>query len=279
MRINQLLRSDSSVTPLTMRNWQTDPGSARADAFVPELLAAAGRLAASGRADSATSRAAALLGEWDRRYTRENRRAILFERVMGALTGSVWDELILPTRRNDSSARAVGYPEEMVLLGLLRDSSAAWWDDTRTAPVERRDEIVGAALRTGLASAIRDFGPPESDGWLWSRAHSANLFHLLRIPALSALGHPVQGGASTLGPSSGRGTFGASWRMVVELGDEVTALGTYPGGQSGNPASRHYLDRLPLWLEGELAPVLFPSTPADLPADRVRAMLLLEGGR
>ena len=279
MRINQLLRGDSSVTPLTMRRWQTDPGSARADALVPELLAAAGRLAASGRADSAASRAAALLGEWDRRYTRENRRAILFERVMGALTGSVWDELIPLPQRDDSAARAVAYPEEMVLLGLLRDSSSAWWDDTRTAPVERRDEIVGAALRTGLGSAIRDFGPPESDGWLWSRAHSANLFHLLRLPALSALGVPVQGGASTLGPSPGRGTHGASWRMVVELGDTVSAWGTYPGGQSGNPASRHYLDRLPLWLAGELAPVLFPRKPGDLPADRVRAVLSLRGGR
>ncbi|HSE53795.1 MAG TPA: penicillin acylase family protein, partial [Gemmatimonadales bacterium] len=279
MRINQLLRGDSSVTPQTMRSWQTDPGSARADAFVPELLAAAGRLSAAGRADSATSQAAALLGEWDRRYTRENRRAILFERVMGALTGSVWDELIPLERRNDSAARAVAYPEEMVLLGLLRDSAAAWWDDTRTARVERRDEIVGAALRTGLGSAIRDFGPPESDGWLWSRAHSANLFHLLRLPSLSALGRPVQGGASTLGPSPGRGTHGASWRMVVELGDTVTAWGTYPGGQSGNPASAHYLDRLPLWLAGELSPVLFPRTPEEIPADRLRAVLTLRGGR
>ena len=279
LRINQLLRGDSSVTPVTMGRWQTDPGSARADAFVPELLAAAGRLALAGRTDSATSRAAALLGEWDRRYTRENRRAILFERVMGALTGRVWDELIPPAQRNDSAARAVAYPEEMVLLGLLRDSSAAWWDDTRTAQVERRDEIVGAALQTGLGSAIRDFGPPESDGWLWSRAHSANLFHLLRLPALSALGLPVQGGASTLGPSPGRGIHGASWRMVVELGDTVSGWGTYPGGQSGNPASAHYLDRLPLWLRGELAPVLFPRAPGDIPDDRLRAVLSFRGPR
>jgi penicillin amidase len=67
--------------------------------------------------------------------------------------------------------------------------------------------------------------------------------------------------------------------MVVELGDTVSGWGTYPGGQSGNPASQHYLDRLPLWLAGELAPVLFPRKPGDLPADRVRAVLLLEGGR
>jgi len=66
---------------------------------------------------------------------------------------------------------------------------------------------------------------------------------------------------------------------VVELGDEVSGRGTYPGGQSGNPASRHYLDRLPLWLEGELAPVLFPRTPEEIPADRLRAVLTLRSGR
>ena len=67
------------------------------------------------------------------------------------------------------------------------------------------------------------------------------------MPALSALNLPVQGGTSTLSPSPGRGTHGPSWRMLVELGPEVHAWGTYPGGQSGNPASRWYLDRVPRW--------------------------------
>lgn len=278
MRINEILRADSGVTPESMRRYQTDPGSSRADAFVPAFLAAAERLAAAGRTDSALRRAAGLLAEWDRRYTRENRRAVLFDRAMVELTRSVWDELIPPAERNAPAARAVAYPEEMVLLELLADSSSGWWDRVGTRDVERRDDILAAALRTSLASAQKDLGPPEGDEWLWGRAHHANVFHILRLPALSALELPVQGGPSTLSPSPGRGTHGASWRMVVELGPEVRAWGTYPGGQSGNPASPLYLDRLPGWLAGTLDPVLFPRSIEELPPARVRSSLSLRGG-
>ena len=54
--------------------------------------------------------------------------------------------------------------------------------------------------------------------------------------------------------------------MVVELGPEVRAWGTYPGGQSGNPASSRYDDRLTQWTQGKLAPLRFPRSAADLPA-------------
>lgn len=268
MRINQLLRADSSVTPDAMRRFQTDPGSPRADAYVPALLAAA-----KGRPELGT--AAALLAEWDRRYTKDNRRAVLFEAAMREIPRLLWDELIPASARADTSAAPVAYPAEAVTLQLLEDSGSVWWDDRRTPSRETRDDILSTALRRGLARAVAEFGPAEGDGWVWSRAHHANIYHLLRMPSLSALGLPVQSGPSTLSPSSGRGTSGASWRMVVELGPEVRAWGTYPGGQSGNPASPWYLDRIPQWVGGELDSLLFPKSAADLPAARVRARLTL----
>jgi penicillin amidase len=97
------------------------------------------------------------------------------------------------------------------------------------------------------------------------------------LPALSALDLPIQGGPSTLNPSSGEGGFGASWRMVVELGPEVRGWGTYPGGQSGNPASARYLDRLPRWEAGALDSLRFPREPEDI-AGRSAAVLDLEPG-
>ena len=76
----------------------------------------------------------------------------------------------------------------------------------------------------------------------------------------------MQGGQSTLNPFSGSGSFGPSWRMVVELGPEVRGWGTYPGGQSGNPASSRYADRIGQWSDGELDTLLLPRTPAGLGA-------------
>jgi penicillin amidase len=275
MRINQLLRADSAVTPDAMRGFQTDPGSARADAFVPVFLAAAAALQKAGRSDDTLRRAASLLSEWDRRYTRDNRRAVLFEAAMTALPRLLLDELI-PTSA-DSAEGPVVLPQDAVLLEMIADSSNAWWDDRRTPAVEGRNETLARALKAGLASARREFGPPEGDGWLWSNAHHANIYHLLRLPALSALNLAVQGGPSTLNPSPGKGTHGPSWRMVVELGPDVHAWGTYPGGQSGNPASHWYMDRVPHWMAGELDTLLFPARPADLPSSRVRERLTLTG--
>jgi penicillin amidase len=39
--------------------------------------------------------------------------------------------------------------------------------------------------------------------------------------------------------------------MIVLLGKTPEAYGTYPGGQSGNPASPFYKNRISTWAKGE----------------------------
>jgi penicillin amidase len=67
--------------------------------------------------------------------------------------------------------------------------------------------------------------------------------------------------------------------MVVEMGPEVHAWGTFPGGQSGNPFSPRYDDHLAFWQRGELQPLVFPHTSADLPAASISATLTLGPAR
>jgi penicillin amidase len=274
MRINALLRQDSAVTPDAMRRYQTDPGNARADFFVAVLLSAA---AAMTPTDDTLRTAARLLADWDRRYTRENERAVLFEAAMDALADVVWDELIAPG--DSSPPRGNAAPSAAVLASLVHDSTSVWWDDRRTPERETRNVLLARSLRTGYLTAVRAHGTVEAGGWRWERIRMANINHTLRIPALSALSIPVQGGNGNLNPSSGNGAHGASWRMVVELGDPVTAAAIYPGGQSGNPASRRYTDRIPAWAAGELDSVLFPPTPDALPAHRIASRMILRPAR
>ena len=263
LRINALIRAEQAMTPDRMRQIQTDPGSARVEAFMPWFLSAA----ASGPADSRARGAADRLRSWDGNYTPENRGAVLFEIVMDELSLRTWDELIRP-----GEDRPAWAPQGSTLLGLLRDSGSVWWDDRRTDDrQETRDEILRASLTAAVALATERHGPPGSDGWAWGRVTTANVYHLLRLPALSALQIPVTGGPSTIAPVSGRGQYGPSWRMVVELGDTVRAMATYPGGQSGNPASRFYTDRISRWATGKLDSVLVPATADALPAHRVVA--------
>lgn len=266
IRINQLLRGDSLVTADAMRRFQADPGSSRADAFVPFFVAA----------DSGP--ASRMLAAWDRRYTRERPEPELFEAAMSELIPLVWDELIPRGAAGaDAPDRPLAVPDDAVLLELMGDPASVWWDDRRTPEVERRDAILARALERGYERTEQRYGPPGSDGagWRWDRVHHANIWHVLRIRGLSALDLPIEGGPSTLNPSPGSGTHGSSWRMVAELGPVVRAAVIYPGGQSGNPASARYDDRLPKWLAGELDSVLFPARPEDLPPSRVRSRLTL----
>lgn len=156
MRINALLRADYAVTPDAMRRYQTDPGSARADAFAPAFLEAARRHGAAtsganggaangGSTDgSMLARAAALLAEWDQRYTKDNERAVLFEYAMGELGSRLWDELRAPAGgRGDDGPEP--RPADAITAVLLADSASVWWDDRRTPAVERRDDILAAS--------------------------------------------------------------------------------------------------------------------------------------
>jgi penicillin amidase len=275
MRINALLRADSSVTPDDMRLFQTDPGSARADAFVPLFLTAAAHQDSIGKSNAKLREAARLLSEWDRRYTTDNRRAVIFEAAMRDLALRVWDEL------TDSAGAPVTdalgrVPETQIIVELARSPSSIWWDNRRTPERDDRDAILSASLVAGYDMVVTRNGKPDSSTWIWSSRRKAYIRHLLRIPALAAPRVSLQGGPGTLNPSSGEGTQGASWRMVVELGPETRAWAVYPGGQSGAPASARYMDRLSRWAQGQLEPVLFPRRPQDLDRKRIISTLVLK---
>jgi len=253
LRINHLLRGDSAVTAETMRRWQIDPGSARAAHYVPYLV----RAARTQPADTALAHAASLLAAWDRRYTLASEAPTLFEAAMPEIPARTWDEL-----------PAGLLPGTGAFLALLDDPDNAWWDDRRTPEhVERRDDILTGALRAGYAATVRAHGPPEAGGWGWSSVHRIDINHVLGIPSLSARDLSVPGGPSTISPSSATGgTEGSSWRMVVELGPTVRGWGTYPGGQSGNPISPRYDDRLAEWTRGGLSALRFPPAATEIHA-------------
>jgi len=278
MRINALLAADSAVTPESMRRYHTDPGNARADFFVPYFIEAVERAASAGAVDERAEEAARLLAEWDRLYTKENERAVLFESAMSKLAERTWDELLEDSEGN--SNRRVFTPALSVLANLLQQPDNVWWDDGRTPEiVEARDAALVASLADALDEVVEEHGAPSEGGWRWDGIRHTNIYHLLGLGSLSALDLPLQGGSGNLNPSSGRGTFGASWRMVVQLGPEVEAWSIYPGGQSGNPVSSRYVDRIEKWVNGALDPVLLPRKPQELDPSRVVSVLELNPER
>jgi penicillin amidase len=64
--------------------------------------------------------------------------------------------------------------------------------------------------------------------------------------------------------------------MVVELSSsELKAWGTYPGGQSGNPASSRYKNHLQEWVNGDLERLIVPKWIPELSAKETASRLTL----
>jgi penicillin amidase len=272
MRINALLRADSTVTPDDMRRFQTDPISERTKIFVRAFADAVS--SAPAPHDTALAHAAAILGAWDQKFGKDNQVAVLYSTALEELTRRTWDELLVPGVTPADRPRGAATPSSTMLTELLSDPKNLWWDDRSTKPVEDRDMILRASLLAAYARVVKQYGEPGPN-WSWNRIRFANINHLLRLPALSRLNIAMQSGPGTLSPSGGDGTAGSSWRMVVELGPEVRAWGTYPGGQSGNPASKRYDDRLLKWEEGTLDTLRFPHKASDLSGRTLSSTLTL----
>jgi penicillin amidase len=120
------------------------------------------------------------------------------------------------------------------------------------------------ALGEVVTKLRADHGPmPEN--WAWGKLRPLTLEHPFgAVKALAPVFNrgpfPWGGDGNTVSQASGGGRPGvpqviASLRIAIEAGDWDNARFVLPGGQSGNPFSRHYDDLLPLWLRGEGVPI------------------------
>jgi penicillin amidase len=131
-------------------------------------------------------------------------------------------------------------------------------------------------VATGRALLGEDVG-----AWRWGDLHHGYFAHPLS--RVSAVGRdvgklPVGGSGSTPMNTAYRATdfrltVGASFRMVVDVGDWDRSRVINTPGQSGDPRSPHYDDMAPLWARGEYVPLLFSRRAVDAAAE-VRIMLL-----
>ena len=69
--------------------------------------------------------------------------------------------------------------------------------------------------------------------------------------------------------------YGASMRLVNDLGDPDRGLSILPGGQAGHPWDPHYADQLPLYLRHETRPV--PWTDGAIDQATVTRLQLVPG--
>ena len=84
----------------------------------------------------------------------------------------------------------------------------------------------------------------------WGEFAPLSINHLANIPAFSRQHIAANGHATALNATNGPASHGPSWRMIVQLGSTPNAIGVYPGGQDGNPASAYYDQMVDSWVSG-----------------------------
>ncbi|MCW3124014.1 MAG: acyl-homoserine-lactone acylase [Flavipsychrobacter sp.] len=89
----------------------------------------------------------------------------------------------------------------------------------------------------------------------WYKVKNTTVAHLTKLPAFSYDHLKIGGWGNAV--NAVKSDHGPSWRMVVQMGKEIEAYGVYPGGQSGNPGSKHYADLLQNWVDGKYYRLLF----------------------
>jgi penicillin amidase len=106
--------------------------------------------------------------------------------------------------------------------------------------------------------------------WRWGLLHHAYFAHVLANAAeeptrvrlnIGPIGGK-QGGTDTVNlssydPANFRLHGGPSFRMVLDVGNWDNSRAVNAPGQSGDPASPHYRDLVPMWLKGEYFPLLY----------------------
>jgi penicillin amidase len=143
-------------------------------------------------------------------------------------------------------------------------------------PMGRLAPDVSGPLPLPSADATVHHEP--SNGWSWGRLHHALFAHPLtaqRPDSAWDVGPlPVGGSAASVMHAEYRTdtvrlTHGASFRMIVDVGDWDRSVFINVPGQSGNPDSSHYADLAPIWGRQDHVPMLYGREAVDAATETI----------
>ncbi len=257
--IDQLYKMDE-ITVEDMMQLQLDNSSQRAIYALPQFL----RLIDKSRLNPEQIKVLNSLAKWDYKYEADSKDALHFQEWFIQYYKNTWDEI-----QHLKDSIAVRSVESWVSIELLKDPNNKYFDLIKTNKKETAKDIV-----TNSFLEMYDKTSKLDDNYTWVDRKATKVQHLARIEAFSY--HNMQNGGVANALNAMRPGGGPSWRMVVELGEEMRAYGIYPGGQSGNPASKYYNNMIDKFAKGEYYNLLFPRTEASFPADKLLAKTTIE---
>ncbi|MDB5227780.1 MAG: penicillin acylase family protein, partial [Bacteroidota bacterium] len=162
----------------------------------------------------------------------------------------LWDE-IEATAYDEMDAKNISFrlPEPYITVNLLaNDPKFKLFDIMNTDSVETAKDVINIAFKKTTAF-FKDY-TKNKNSTVWQHYKNTSITHLARLEAFSLKDLPIGGYNNIVNAASSK--WGPSWRMIVDFtGGKPQCYGVYPGGQSGNPASRGYTEFVDKWIKGE----------------------------
>ena len=228
----EYLTEDNKRSVDDLKNLQCNTLNVHARALLPVLLK---------HIDTEVHPWISILKDWDYHYTADSKAAAIYEVWSRKFYEMCFDEIL-----TYKDSLAIMRPEDWRLLEILTENANDEIFDI-IATDDKKENAADLILES-WKSTIKDLEDKHGkDLPEWGNYRPTHIRHLLQIPAFSAENLKAAGIGSSLNANTG--TFGPSWRMVLHLDDEIEAWGIYPGGQSGNPASKYYKNMITDWVE------------------------------
>jgi penicillin amidase len=195
-----------------------------------------------------------LLADWDFFNNPDSKGAIAFELFWNELHTLTWDEFL-----GEKSGFVA--PNFYYTNRFLQKQPGNYLVENKSENINNVEELLTKAL----ANADKAYTEVESDKKQdWSHYKSTQAQHWARIAPFYS--QKLLNGGNKHIVNATSSTHGPSWRMIVHLKEETEAYGIFPGGQSGNPASKHYDNYSPLWEKGEYLSLKFVTKPEHFEA-------------
>lgn len=273
-RINFMLHSDSSVSIDDMKTYQTDILDTSAEAFVPWLLEAASNNLEFGNNVINWDSAISALKNWDYIMDKDKKEPLIFK--------FFFDNYLKFTFADEWESNGIEneqYVQNVFLENLTwLDPNSIWFDNISTIDVvESSEDILLISLEEALITLSNETEFGSYSELTYGSWHKGYFEHLTFLKALSSTKDSISGSGYTVNPSRGEiSKGGASERAIYDLSDLQNSLSALPGGQSGNPVSKHYLDLLyTYFLEWDYYSQYFYVNIEDFPTDIIESTLIL----
>ena len=252
-RINDLLESKALFDIDDFKAFQLDDYAFSASQFLPILLDAWNDSVNGGQTyEPAVEAAMNELFAWNQssqryQFKKDLVAPTIYRQWFRTYKQNTWDEF------SAYGASGLRLPPNGILENLTKfQPDSMWFDDnSTTGPPERRNYTMLKSFNETVAY-LQSWCGNDMIYWKWGNQNKIYVEHLTGFSALSSPKIAMDGHGEAL--NAQHETGGPSMRIVVNLGNttmsDISAY-IYPGGQSGNPASSHYLDLFNLYVTGD----------------------------